>query len=346
MKRLFILALLLLPTGLWAQSAAVKKIMEMAREDNRTMQHLDILCNRFGGRPVGSDAYDNAADWAVKQFQSWGLEVSVEKVGETCVGFNRGGWWGRAMGEYTETLYFTTPSYTSGTKGPQRGHVVIEPRTWDEFNRMKGTLKGAWVLLKSKSTGWPLDHDAKAKERRHAAIKENEEIAKQNREAGVDGKKRPLNEMPALFYDEMVEAGVLGFIQPTTVPIRTLYDRNMINDGTTTFEQLPTVPDIKLDEAQFERIYKLAEQRRYVELEFDIRNYFKMGPVPYHNVVATMKGSKYPDEYVMAKGSGVTRSLLFISQYRRRSIPPSPGRGCLRPRWRYRNRNGPHSALL
>ncbi|MBQ5396336.1 MAG: M20/M25/M40 family metallo-hydrolase [Alistipes sp.] len=299
MKRLFILALLLLPTGLWAQSAAVKKIMEMAREDNRTMQHLDILCNRFGGRPVGSDAYDNAADWAVKQFQSWGLEVSVEKVGETCVGFNRGGWWGRAMGEYTETLYFTTPSYTSGTKGPQRGHVVIEPRTWDEFNRMKGTLKGAWVLLKSKSTGWPLDHDAKAKERRHAAIKENEEIAKQNREAGVDGKKRPLNEMPALFYDEMVEAGVLGFIQPTTVPIRTLYDRNMINDGTTTFEQLPTVPDIKLDEAQFERIYKLAEQRRYVELEFDIRNYFKMGPVPYHNVVATMKGSKYPDEYVI-----------------------------------------------
>lgn len=53
MKRFYTLALaamLLLPTGIAAQNAAVKKIMQTAREDNRVMQHLDILCNRFGGR--------------------------------------------------------------------------------------------------------------------------------------------------------------------------------------------------------------------------------------------------------------------------------------------------------
>ena len=299
MRKLFILALLLLPLYAWSQDATVKKIMEIAREDNRVMEHLDILCNRFGGRLVGSDAYDNAADWAIKKFQEWGLEVHTEKVGEMAVGFNRGGWWGRAMGEMNETLYFTTPSYTSGTKGPQRGHVVIEPRTWEEFNKMKHTLRGAWVLLKSENTGWAIEHGEEITQKRHAAIKENEEIAKQNREAGVDGKKRPLNEMPALFYQEMVEAGVLGFIQPTTVPIRTLYDRRIVKTNEVSFEQLPTVADIKLDEAQYERIYKLTEQRRYVELEFDIRNYFKMGPVPYNNIVATLKGSKYPNEYVI-----------------------------------------------
>ena len=43
----------------------------------------------------------------------------------------------------------------------------------------------------------------------------------------------------------------------------------------------------------------MAKERRNVQLEFDIRNYFKIGPVPYHNVVATIKGSKYPDEYVI-----------------------------------------------
>ena len=43
-------ALLLLPTGIAAQNAAVRKIMQTAREDNRAMHHLDILCNRFGGR--------------------------------------------------------------------------------------------------------------------------------------------------------------------------------------------------------------------------------------------------------------------------------------------------------
>ena len=63
MKRFFFQTLLLLalPAAVFAQSAPIKKIMETARDDNRAMQHLDILCNRFGGRPVGSDAYENAA---------------------------------------------------------------------------------------------------------------------------------------------------------------------------------------------------------------------------------------------------------------------------------------------
>ena len=38
-----------------AQPAAIQKIIETGRTDNRTMHHLDILTNRFGGRLVGSD---------------------------------------------------------------------------------------------------------------------------------------------------------------------------------------------------------------------------------------------------------------------------------------------------
>jgi hypothetical protein len=41
-------------------------------------------------------------------------------------------------------LHFATPSYTAGTKGVQKGPVLIEPKTRTEFNRMKGRLKGAW----------------------------------------------------------------------------------------------------------------------------------------------------------------------------------------------------------
>ena len=303
------MAFALLPTLGWGQSAAVKKIMEMAREDNRTMQHLDILCNRFGGRPIGSDAYENAAEWAMRCFREWGYEVEYEKAGELSVGFNRGGWWGRAMGEYTETLYFTTPSYTSGTKGPQRGHVVIEPRTWDEFNRMKGTLKGAWVLVGGTNSGWPLPHSAKDDSIRAEQQKEMAEIAKKNNEIRMKNRMNktnepllPMKEIPGLFYREMVEAGVLGFVQSSAVPIRALYDRPMINDKSTTFDNLPEVCDIKLDENQFAVIKKMAQERREFWLEFDIRNHFKLGPIKYHNVVASIKGTQYPDEYVIISG--------------------------------------------
>ena len=36
----------------------VEKIIEIGKTDNQTMDHLDVLCNRFGGRPIGSDAYE------------------------------------------------------------------------------------------------------------------------------------------------------------------------------------------------------------------------------------------------------------------------------------------------
>ena len=43
-------------TPVVAQDAAVKKIIEMGKTDNQVMHQLDILTNRFGGRPIGSDA--------------------------------------------------------------------------------------------------------------------------------------------------------------------------------------------------------------------------------------------------------------------------------------------------
>ena len=108
------------------------------------MNHLDVLTNRFGGRLIGSDAYENAADWAAAQFRSWGMEVIMDEVGTLPVGFNRGPWFGRMLSDNGMILHFATPSYTSGTKGVQRGHVVMEPKTKAEFERMKGVLKGAW----------------------------------------------------------------------------------------------------------------------------------------------------------------------------------------------------------
>ncbi len=109
-----------------------------------------------------------------------------------------------------------------------------------------------------------------------------------------------MSDEPALFYREMVEAGILGIIQSSSTPIRVLYDRKNINDMT--FETLPTIPDIKLDEHQYKKIYQMARERRYFQLEFDIRNHWKMGPVKYHNVIGVIPGTEFPDEYVIMSG--------------------------------------------
>jgi len=294
---------------LFAQDSAIKKIIETGQTDNRTMHHLDILTNRFGGRLVGSDAFENAAEWMVREFKSWGLDVELQEAGTVPVGFNRGPWFGRMLSDNGMILHFATPSYTSGTKGLQRGHVLDEPLTEADFNRVKGKLKGAWVLINGKNTGWPIDRSSSGDSIRIQIKEENNKIAEENRnrarknwESGENQEMLRYKEFPGLYYQEMCDAGVLGFIQSSAVPIRALYDRKMMDNPETNFDNLPELPDIKLDEHQFAIIKQMVKERREFLLEFDIRNHFKIGPVKYHNVVASIKGSKYPDEYVIISG--------------------------------------------
>lgn len=264
---LFLSAMLLLAFQGFSQDKTVRSILETGRTDNRTMEHADYLTNRIGGRIIGSHALTEAEKWVASQFESWGLEVMVQEVGEINIGFERGPSSGRMLGEDGMTLHFGTPSYTAGTKGPQKGPVVLEPTSRHQFDRMKGSLKGAWVLMRGESKGWPIDIQA---------------------------------ESDTTFYKEMIEAGVLGFIQSAKVPVTLLYDRKHCYDFTP--ETLPQVPDIKLDENQFETIRKKVIEKRDFLLEFDIRNHFTVGPVKYHNVIGILKGSKHPDEYVMLGG--------------------------------------------
>lgn len=296
----------------------IEKIIELGRTQNMTTDHLDILCNRFGGRITGSDACENVENWCEYMFRKWGLEVWRQEVGELPVGFNRGPWFGRMIGGNGMNLHFVTPSYTAGTKGVQRGHVVIEPKTQEEFDQMKGTLKGAWVLIGGKSNGWPIDFSAKEDSVRaqiiafntEATIK-NREIQQYNREVEWAKRKNPkekrerkelikLKSAPALFYRQMKEAGILGIIQSSPVPMTALYDRKNINNMS--FDNLPDLPDIKLDQEQYRIIENMVKRKEYFQLEFDIRNHFKMGPVKYYNIIGVMKGTHYPDEYVMAGG--------------------------------------------
>jgi carboxypeptidase Q len=237
------------------------------------MVHMDYLSNRFGDRLTGSDNYYSACLWAVKTMKSWGMMAEMQESGEMPVGFNRGPWFGKAISPKEVFLDFGTPAYTAGTKGRQKGHVVISPESVEEFWKMRDTIKGAWVLIGGVNNGWPRDRGG---------------------ESGITKLIR--------------EAGALGTIQISTFPIRVLYQK------VTSWDSLPVLPDIKLIDKQYNEIKEMVSSGKKVELEFDIRNYFRPGPVKYHNVIGWIPGSKYPDEYVVIGGhldglAGATASV-------------------------------------
>lgn len=286
------------------------RIIKEGTENNRVWNHLDILTGRFGGRLVGSANYENAARWLLDLYKQWGIPAHLEEAGEVPVGFNRDGWWGRAYGvDGLDHLHFATPSYTSGTHGRQRGHVVAEPTNASELKRMHGKLKGAWVLIDGISDGFPIDKTEHGDSVRMEARAYNDSIEAVNNRIRhnnfvnkTDSALLEPKSVPGMFYREMVDAGVLGFIQAANTPIRALYDRKLLNLPGTDFYNLPTQPEIKLDRHQYDLVKQAVDERRDIMLEFDIRNHFALGPVKYHNVIAEIKGTEFPDEYVIVSG--------------------------------------------
>ena len=295
----------------------VARIIELGTQDNQVMTWNDFASNRFGGRETGSNAYTDATQWAVWQFKQFGLDAHLEEVGEVPVGFNRGPWFGKMLKPTEKALRFGTPSFTAGTKGIQRGRVVMlkadpfsvpgratggQPVAKEnvdkkraavlegiaEINANKAAFTGAWVLIGGNS-GFGRDG------RRGTRL--------------PDGSPEYLDAdaIPPL-TKALVDAGALGTIQSSTPTAPTQPANNsepplsMLDGYAASWDRLPVLPDIKLLDTQFKEIAALVARNEPVELEFDIRNWFKMGPIKYHNVVATLRGTTYPDEYVVIGG--------------------------------------------
>jgi len=242
----------------------ISKIIEIGKSDPQAMFLLDVLTNRFGGRYTGSDAYIAASDWAVWQFGQWGFRAWKEEVGTMPVGFNRGPWFGKMTKPYEKTLRFATPSMTAGTKGVQTGYALLAPEKVEDVEKMKDKIRGAWLLWPGKSEGF-----------------------------ARDGRRK--TEITPLVRACM-DAGALGTVQSAPEPLQAM-DGNVAS-----WTDLPVLPDIKLDEKQYDEIKASVEKGDAVELQFDIRNHFKMGPVPYCNVIAVLDGREKPDEYVVLGG--------------------------------------------
>lgn len=244
-----------------AQDATSKKIVEIGTQDPQVMTWLDILTNRFGGRMTGSDNYSHAARWTKNQMQQWGIEAELEEAGQQSVGFNRGPWFGKVLTPVEKPLRFGTPSYTAGTKGVQRAPAVMGPANEAEAQARMAEFKGAWVLIGGESRGM-----------------------------GRDGRKEY---KPDAITLKLIEAGALGTLQAGKEPL------SLLDAKPTTWETLPSLPDIKLNATQYNDIQEQIKKGEKPELEFDIRNWFFPGPVPFHNVVARIKGTDKPDEYVV-----------------------------------------------
>ncbi len=268
MKRIFAVVLAAV-TGAGAMGqgdpAVVDNIIQLGKSQNQTRSHLETICEQFGGRLTSSSHLERAQAWAVQEFKNYGCQnVHLEKWGEWEVGFDRGssGQVGRMTAPFLREFQFTTPSWTPGTKGLQKGPAVMEPMSMADFDKNKSKFKGAWMVMMPR-TGEGLPTKAVRDTVLAAAIK-----------AGIKGRV----------------SGSRGELVLTGGNFNIKWDTR------------PKDIDITIRKSDYDAVTGALQAGQSALLEFDLRQSFRKGPIALNNVVAEIPGTEKPDEVVIVSG--------------------------------------------
>jgi hypothetical protein len=290
--------------GAKVRSPELQRIVSAAREEARVMEHLDVLCNRIGPRLTGSDNLTHACEWARARFAEFGIDnARLEPWGEFPVGFNRGPWFGRVVEPESRGLELVTMAWSAGTRGAVRGKAVLAPTDQKTLEQAKaqGTLAGTWVLMPPPPVGSAGGGRISGRQPDAAKAETAKTDAQKTATPQVDVAKtdrpRPDPAFLRTLRKELEAAKVAGLITASSRELLLTSGLHKIS-----WDTLPTLPAVTLQRKQYDEITGWLKAGKTVTLEFDIRNYFKRGPIKLYNVIADIPGTEKPDEYVIVGG--------------------------------------------
>ena len=125
----------------------VRSIYAEGIENSQLEPLAQALLDSIGPRLAGTPQFDEAANWLVAKYESWGIPVRKEQVG-TWRGWRQGPTHVDLLEPRVRTLAATPMGYSPGTEGPIEGPVVLIPadlteETADEWIQ---SIEGAFVL--------------------------------------------------------------------------------------------------------------------------------------------------------------------------------------------------------
>lgn len=240
-----------------------KRIVDIGKNQNQVMKHLDTLTHKIGPRLTGSPNLEKAMNWFMDQFKAIGCQnVHTEQWGEWPVGFQRGRRQsGKMISPWKMDFEFTSPSWTPGTDGPMRGPAVLAPTTMEEFNAVKGKLKGAWLVSQNASP------------------------------RGAAGAA------PTDLDTAIADSGILGRVTGSRNELVITSGSYRIE-----WDKLPTMRRVQVRKSDMDTIMTGLKAGRDVQLEFDMQQNFVNGPRKNANVIAEIPGTEKPDEVVIVSG--------------------------------------------
>src|SRR5689334_17078710 len=311
-----ILALLTLPVA--AQDGSGDLLSRIRKEEmdhSQIMKTMHMLTDVYGPRLTGSPNHKAAADWAVKQMTSWGLENAHLEPWN----FNHPGWLNERLTAHLispvkDPLVCEVLAWTPSTKGTVQAkafQLVLPERPSQEqltifLNNYKTKVRGR-IVLAGKAAVVPVNLNPPPK-------RTTDEQAQ--RRYGPNAAPfafptpsptpTPAANAPRPLTNRQINEQLDAFLKDNGALIR-------VNDAGREFRQIrafnnntydvnKVIPTVVMSNEDFGRIARILNDGTEVVLEFNIVNHVYPEGSTSYNTVAEIPGSDKADEVIMLGG--------------------------------------------
>ncbi|MDX5422333.1 MAG: M20/M25/M40 family metallo-hydrolase [Hymenobacteraceae bacterium] len=334
----FLLFLLLSSSLVYAQekNAVVDNIVKEANENSQLEKLAHELMDVVGPRLVGTPQMQNAHNWAVDKYKSWGIPARNEKWGEWR-GWERGITHVDMVHPRVKTLEAMQLAWSPGTRKPVTAELVIIPDVADSvaFQKWLPNVKGKFVMISmNQPTGRP-DYNWS-----EFATKESFEKMKTEREAQTQAWRDRINKTgynTRTLPQALEKAGAAGVVMSNW---SSGFGVNKIFSAYT--KKIPTI-DVALED--YGMLYRMVEYGDKPKIRVQAESK-EMGNVPAFNTIAEIKGTEKPEEYVILSahfdswdgGTGATDNgtgtIMMMEAMRiLKKVYPNPKRTILVGHW-------------
>ncbi|HPE82393.1 MAG TPA: M20/M25/M40 family metallo-hydrolase [Aequorivita sp.] len=319
------------------KNIVIENIQKEAYENSQLKILGHELLDDIGPRLVGTPQMQQAHDWAVAKYKSWGISAENQQWGEW-KGWERGITHIDMIYPRVQTLDGTQLAWNPGTSSKGvTAELIVLPEIKDSisFQQWLPNVKGKFVMIAMKQpTGRP---DENWKE--FATPKSFEKMKKEREDetkAWDENIKRSGFDRRSII-PALEEAGAVGIVDSYWSKG---FGVNKVFGART--KKIPSV-DIELED--YTMLYRMVEHGDKPKMHV-VAESKNLGRVPTFNTIATIKGTEKPEEYVILSahfdswdgGTGATDNgtgtLVMMEAMRiLKKVYPNPKRTILVGHW-------------
>jgi carboxypeptidase Q len=270
----------------------IRRIWQEGMERSQAETFAQVLIDSIGPRLSGTSALQAAGDWLLATYGRLGIPARKEQYG-TWRGWKRGTLHVDMLAPWTVTLEARFAGWSPGTPGPVEGEVVVLPRPVPGQARdLSAVVKDKFVLLSAPRPMCraleDLERNARPATVARVRAEEGRRLADWAVRTEALGGRRVIGR-------RLEDAGALGVFTLNWIGgnWEAGWGVSKIFDAQTT-----KIPSVELSCEDYGLLARLAEHGQGPRVRMDAKAEFP-GDAPMFNVVAELRGTELPDEYVI-----------------------------------------------